>query len=215
MLSLFATAALLLNAEVEASEVVEPEPVVEAEPAEVNPTPAAPLVTSEGDVAGAEESHPFFGVQGDVGLPDGAGASLLVMPVSWMRLHVGGLATLSGSGARAGLTLVAFPKSGVRPMVGVEGGYAFTGSATWLPYLGTLPVLSRALEQVSYGWGSAHIGFELGSPHFAIVLRGGLSYVDLTFAGPRVDVGGATLSASSMTLRGIIPSARAGLMIAF
>ena len=208
---------MLLAAEYEASEVVEGEPVVEsaAEPAALDTTPPAPLVTSEGELAGAEEAHPFFGVQGDVGLPDGAGASLLVMPVSWMRLHVGGLATLSGSGARAGVTLVAFPKSGVRPIVGVEGGYAFSGSATWIPYLGTLPVLSRALEQVSYGWGSAHVGFELGSPHFAIVLRGGLSYVDLTFAGPRLDVGGATLTASSMSLRGVVPSARVGLMIAF
>jgi hypothetical protein len=207
VLSLFATTAVLLGAEYGTSEAVEAQPVVEA-------APAAPLVTSEGELAGAEASHPFFGVQGDVGLPDGAGASLLVMPVSWLRLHVGGLATLSGSGARAGVTLVAFPKSGVRPIVGAEGGYAFQGSATWLPYLGALPVLSRALEQVSYGWGSAHVGFELGSPHFAVVLRGGLSYVDLTFAGPRVDVGGATLMASSMTLRGVVPSARVGLMIA-
>jgi hypothetical protein len=209
VLSLFATtAALLLAADGETPESVEAA-------AELEVTPAAPLVTQEGEVAGAEESHPFFGVQGDVGLPDGAGASLLVMPVSWMRLHVGGLATLSGSGARAGVTLVAFPKSGVRPMLGVEGGYAFSGNATWVPYIGTLPALSHALEQVSYGWGSAHVGFELGSPHFSIILRGGLSYIDLTFAGPRVDVGGATLTASSMSLRGVIPSARVGLMIAF
>jgi hypothetical protein len=194
VLSLFATTALLLTA---AQEI------------------PAPLVTSEGGVAGAEESHPFIGVQGDVGLPDGAGASLLVMPVSWLRLHVGGLATLSGSGIRAGVTVVAFPKSGVRPMLGVDGGYAFSGNATWIPYLGTLPLLSRSLENVSYVWSSAQIGFELGSPHFSIVLRGGLSYVDLTFAGPRVELGGTTLTASSMSLRGIVPSARVGLMIAF
>lgn len=174
----------------------------------------APLVTAEGDVNGQEE-HPWLGVQGDVGLPDGAGASALVMPVSFLRIHVGGLATFSGSGVRAGLTLVAFPSAGARPTLGVDVGYAFTGSATWLPFAGAVPGLASALEQVSYGWGSAHAGFEFGSRHAAFVIRGGLSYVDLTFAGPRLDVGGASLSASSMSMRGVVPSARVGLMFAF
>lgn len=195
MLPLLATTALLLAAD--AAE------------------PAVPMVTSDGDVAGAPAEHPFIGVQGDVGLPDGAGASLLVMPLSWVRLSLGGLATLSGSGVRAGVSLVAFPSQTVRPLVGVEAGYAFTGSARWLPFVGSLPFFSNALEQVSYGWGSAHVGFELGSRHAALVLRGGVSYVDLSFAGPHLDVGGASLSAASMSLRGVVPSGRVGLMFAF
>lgn len=178
-------------------------------------TVSAPLVTSEGDVAGAPVDHPLIAVQADVGLPDGAGASLMGMPVSWVRVHVGGLATLSGSGVRAGVTLLAFPSKPVRPMLGVEAGYSFTGSANWIPFLGSLSYLTTSLEQVSYGWGSAQAGFEFGSQHFAFVVRGGLSYVDLTFAGPRLDVGGASLTASSMSLRGVIPSARVGLMFAF
>lgn len=174
----------------------------------------APLVTAEGDVSG-QSDHPWLGVQADVGLPDGAGGSLLVMPVSWVRVHVGGLATLSGSGIRAGVTLLAFPTWAFRPTLGIDAGYAFTGSATWLPWAKAIPGLPSALEHVSYGWGSAQVGLELGSPHASFVLRGGLSYVDLTFAGPRLDVGGASLSASSMSLRGVIPSARVGLMFAF
>lgn len=194
MLSLFATAVLLVAAD--------------------DALEAAPLVTADGDVAGREE-HPFVAVQADVGLPDGAGGSALVMPVSWVRVHIGGLATLSGSGIRAGVMLLAFPRAAVRPLLGVDVGYSFTGSATWIPWLGTLATLSRALEQVSYGWASAHAGFEFGSKHVAFVIRGGLSYVDLTFAGPRVDVGGASLSASSMSLRGVVPSARVGMLFAF
>jgi hypothetical protein len=197
VLSLFATTALLLTGLDEA------------------PSAPAPLVTAEGDVAGAPADHPHFGVQADVGLPDGVGASAMVMPVSWVRVHVGGLATLSGSGVRAGVTLLAFSRAPVRPTLGVEAGYSFTGSARWLPFVDAVPGLSSALDQVSYGWASAHAGFELGSRHVALVLRGGLSYVDLTFAGPRLDVGGASLSASSMSLRGLIPSARVGLMVAF
>lgn len=202
VLSLFATTAVLLAAEAGSVEAGAQELV------------SAPLVTQEGDVAGTQ-SHPFFGVQGDVGLPDGAGASLLIMPLSWLRLHLGGLATLSGSGMRAGVTLVATPRATVRPTLGVEAGYSFSGNASWLPFIGAMPLLSNALQQVSYAWGSAQAGFELGSPHFSVIIRGGLSYVDLTFAGPRLDVGGASLSASSMSLRGIVPSAKVGLMIAF
>lgn len=197
MLSLFATTALLLTG------------LDEAAPAD------APLVTAEGDVAGAPAEHPFLGVQADVGLPDGAGASAMVMPVSWVRVHVGGLATLTGSGVRAGVTLLAFSRAPVRPTLGVEAGYSFTGSARWIPFVDTVPWLGSALEQVSYAWASAQAGFELGSRHVAFVLRGGLSYVDVTFAGPRADVGGASLTASSMSLRGIVPSARVGLMVAF
>jgi hypothetical protein len=197
VLTLFATTALLLTG------------------LEDTPVAAAPMVTAGGDVAGAPETHPVFGVQADVGLPDGAGASAMVMPVSWVRVHVGGLATLSGSGVRAGVTLLAFWKSPVRPILGVEAGYSFTGSARWLPFANAAPWLEHSLDQVSYGWGSAHAGFEVGSRHVAVVLRGGLSYIDVTFAGPRVDVGGASLTASSMSLRGVVPSARLGLMIAF
>jgi hypothetical protein len=197
VLSLFATTALLLTG------------------LDETPAATAPLVTAEGDVAGAPAEHPHVGVQADVGLPDGAGASAMVMPVSWVRVHVGGLATLSGSGVRAGVTLLAFSRAPVRPTLGVEAGYSFTGSARWIPFVDAVPWLAPALDQVSYGWASAQVGFELGSPHVALVVRGGLSYVDLTFAGPRVDVGGASLSASSMALRGFLPSARVGLMVAF
>lgn len=177
-------------------------------------TPAPPLVTADGDIAG-EPTHPVFGATADVGLPDGAGVSVLAMPLSWLRLHIGALATLSGTGARAGLSLVAVPSAAVRPFIGAEAGYAFTGSARWIPFVKNVAFLSSALDNVSYGWASAHVGFEFGSPSFAFVLRGGLSYVDVTFAGPRVDVGGASLSASSMSLRGVVPSGRVGLLMTF
>ncbi len=172
------------------------------------------MVIAEGELA-ARRHHPLLGVQADVGLPDGVGASMLVMPWSWLRLHVGGLATLSGAGLRAGVTLVAFPSMGVRPLLAVDVGYSFMGSAKWLPVVGTLPVLDTALAQVSYAFGSAHLGFEIGSANVAFVIRGGLSYVDLSFAGPRLDIEGASLTASSMSVRGIIPSARVGLLFAF
>lgn len=214
VIALAVTAALLSAPEQPAPEIAVREEgdllVIETNPVKVAP----PLVTADGDVAG-EPTHKIVGAQADVGLPDGAGVSLLVMPLSWLRLHIGGLATLSGSGARAGLSLVAVPHAAVRPFVGAEVGYSFTGSARWIPFASSIAFLSSALENVSYGWASAHAGFEFGSESFAFVLRGGLSYLDVTFAGPRVDVGGASLSASSMSVRGVIPSARVGLLMTF
>lgn len=203
MLSLAATA-LLLAADGDGA------PLEVTDEALVTP----PLVTTDGDIAG-EWQHPVVGAVADVGLPDGAGVSMLVMPLSWLRLHIGALATLSGTGARAGLSLIAVPSKPVRPFVGAEAGYAFTGSARWIPFVGSVAFFSSALDNVSYGWASAHAGFEFGSTSFAFVLRGGLSYVDVTLAGPRVDVGGASLSASSMSLRGVVPSGRVGLLMTF
>lgn len=181
---------------------------------------APPLVTAEGvalDEAGRKPwSAPFIGVQLDVGVPDGIGASLVVTPGRFFRVSVGGLSNGLGAGVRLGMTLVAFPTSIFRPILGVDGGYVFGGQAAWLPELIEDEAVRSAISFVNLGFVNAQLGFELGSKNVAFTLRAGLSYIDAGFAPQRFSTGGAsTLTSSGVGIKGFIPSARLGFIFLF
>ncbi len=181
----------------------------------------APLVNAEGvpldDTGLALETAPTLGVQLEAGFPDGAGASLNASPTRWLRVHVAGLTNGAGAGVRLGVTVspLGAVLRYVRPILGVDAGWFFNGDATWLPGLPDNAMLKSVLRDVSYGFANAQVGFELGNATFCFVIRGGLSYLDLTLGNPKVDLGGATLSVSGLGLRGLVPSARIGFMVCF
>jgi hypothetical protein len=169
-----------------------------------------PLVTAEGVTLQEDGKHPwkapFVGVQVDVGAPDGLGASLVVTPIRFLRISVGGLTNGVGAGARAGLSLVAFPRSSFRPLIGVDGGYVFGNAGAWLPPLLTNKVWRNSVTGVNVGFLDAHVGFELGSKNVAFTLR----------AGPAlVDVGPGAGNPKGIRIKGTLPSARLGLMVLF
>jgi hypothetical protein len=183
-------------------------------------SPQPPLLTAEGSSLGADGKTltdlPFLAVSVDVGVPDGIGASLVVMPVSFLRIHLGGLTNGVGAGVRLGATLLAFPTWPVRPLLAVDAGYVFGGHAPWVLEYVSDPSLRAALSQVSAGFLNAHAGLELGGRNVALVLRGGVSWIDLDLGAQAVDLGGGvTVTANSSSVRGFIPSARIGLMISF
>jgi hypothetical protein len=180
-----------------------------------------PMVTAEGfeiDRFGRlVEPHPVFGVALDVGLPDGVGASALLMPVSWLRIGLGGLENGAGAGLRGGLTLVPAPAffKYVRPTLSADIGYFFNGNATWIPTLAQNDVTKSLFSQVSYSFVDGHVGFEVGSKNFSVVLKGGLSWVDAKLGNPSLELAGTTVSAQGVHVRGVIPSARFGFMYCF
>lgn len=178
-----------------------------------------PLVTAEGvtleDDGRRPVSMPFLGVQVDVGVPDGIGASLVGSPVRYLRLSLGGLSNGVGAGVRLGATLVAFPTSIFRPLLGVDGGYVFGGQAAWLPQLITDETMRNLVSGANVAFGSAQVGFELGSKNFAFTLRAGLAYVDVGLPSQTFAAGGGTFTAQGVSLRGIIPSARLGFIVCF
>lgn len=183
-------------------------------------TAPPPLVTTEGvtlDAQGrAPGELPLLGVQVDVGLPDGIGASAIVTPGRFLRLHVGGLNNGLGSGARVGATLIAFPTWAFRPLLGIDAGYVFGGAGAWLPGLVPEGSIRTALSGVSVGFVNAQVGLELGSKNFAFTLRGGVSYVDVTMPSQSIATGvAASVTASGLTLHGFIPSARLGFIVCF
>src|SRR5438105_2350281 len=51
---------------------------------------------------------PLVGVMMDAGAPDGANASLVFRPLSWLRAHGGGGYNMISKGIRAGATLLPF-----------------------------------------------------------------------------------------------------------
>lgn len=179
-----------------------------------------PLVTAEGvtleDDGRIPWSAPPVGVQLDVGLPDGIGASLVVTPGRYLRLSVGGLSNGVGAGVRAGVTLVAFPTGLLRPLLGVDGGYVFGGQLAWLPQLISDEALQQALTGLTVAFANAQVGFELGSKHVAFTLRAGFSYVDVGAVSQTYPTGGTTsVRARGLTLSGVIPSARLGFLFLF
>lgn len=179
-----------------------------------------PLVTSEGvtldDKGKAPFEAPFFGVQIDAGAPDGIGASLVVTPGRFFRLHAGGLTNGVGSGVRFGAMLMAFPSFAFRPFIGIDGGYVFGGELAWLPQLLKDESLRNAVTGVSVGFANAQVGFEVGSKNVAFTLRAGLSYVDIGMANQSISTGGTSMvTVSGIALRGFIPSARLGFIFCF
>lgn len=179
-----------------------------------------PLVTAEGvtlDEDGKKPFEaPFIGVQFDVGAPDGIGASLLVNPGRYLRIHGGGLNNGIGSGVRFGATGVAFPTMAFRPLLGVDVGYVFAGTGAWLPQLIEDTRVRDALSGVHVAFANAQVGFEAGSAHVAFTLRAGISYVSMTAANQDVATGAnSSVTVSGIAVTAVIPSARLGLLICF
>jgi prepilin-type processing-associated H-X9-DG protein len=181
---------------------------------------APPLLTAEGQSIGIDgrpvEDHPFLGIIVEGGIPDGLSAGVEVSPLSFMRLHLAAVSNGVGLGVRVGLALVAFPRFPIRPMIAFDAGYVFSGTGAWALQFITDPTLRSALSAVNAGFVDGHVGLEFGSKHFSVVLRGGLSYVDVDLGGHTFTTGAnSTLTAGGTSLRGFIPSARLGLQVCF
>ncbi len=175
-------------------------------------TPRAPSCTSvllaAGLVllaAGSAEAKVRFGVSLDVGVPDGAQASLVVKPARWLGAHAGGGTNGLSPGVRAGLTV--FPFRGVLGVTGEVGRY-LPGDANGVARgLTGDPTFDAAiLDGVGYDWASAHVGFEAGSGSVKLIVQGGASWIDARLGDPDPATG-------EVRLRGWVPSARIGLVV--
>jgi hypothetical protein len=173
--------------------------------------------SARGEVeARIDAAPPRLGVQLDVGLPDGLGASLAYMPAASLRLHLGGVNNGLGSGFRGGAVLLAFPSLAWRPLLGVEGGSIVGGPGAWLPEFVPDPIVRAVLSGASVTFVNTQLGFELGSRHVALVVRAGMSWVRVTPRDQEFPLGDAgVLRLGGLSLSGFIPSARIGLLVCF
>jgi len=165
---------------------------------------------------------PLFGVMVDAGLPDGANASLVLRPFSWLRAHGGGGYNMISSGIRAGATLLPF---GSGPSATIEAGHYFDGDANGLArrFAGAT-FQSALLERVGYDYANAHLGLDFGSRNVVFYIHGGMSYIraqihnfDSVVASTASDNGANGSTEISVkqdpTVKAWVPSAKLGLIV--
>jgi hypothetical protein len=123
----------------------------------------------------APKPLPLLGVMVDAGLPDGANASLVLRPFSWLRAHGGGGTNAIGTGVRVGATLLPF---GAGPSATIEAGHYFDGNANGLAqrFAGST-FSSPLLERVGYDYANAHLGLDLGKRRVTFYIHAGMSYI--------------------------------------
>jgi hypothetical protein len=181
----------------------------------------AGAVSTEGAVV-TPKPLPLLGMMVDAGLPDGANASLVLRPFSWLRAHGGGGYNMISKGVRIGATLLPF---GSGPSATLEAGHYFDGDANGLAqrFAGS-SFASPLLERVGYDYANAHLGLDFGSRRVTFYIHGGMSYVradvhnlDSVVASTASMNGGNGSTEISIakdpTVRAWFPSAKLGLIV--
>jgi hypothetical protein len=123
-------------------------------------------------------AEPMLGVTVDAGVPDGAGASFVIRPVSRVRLHGGVTHNAVSAGARGGITVAPF-KSWFTPTVSFDYGVYAEGDANPVvqKISGDSMFHSAMLERVGYHYANAHLGLEFGRKRATFYLHAGISRV--------------------------------------
>lgn len=167
-------------------------------------------------------SLPVVGFMGDAGLPDGFMGGLVVRPDSWLRLHAGAGTNSASPGFRGGLSLVPF---GAGPSINIEVGRSTEGRTNGLvrAMLASSGSFGNTIERVSYSYGNAHLGLELGRQSATFFIHGGFSLVRATlhdvndFVQRESDRSGVRTTTVSFyqdpVIRLITPSAKIGLIL--
>lgn len=162
---------------------------------------------------GIRRALPIVGIAVGGGFPDLGTVSLLVRPVSSIRLFGGPTWGWVGWGLHGGVVLVPVNWA-ITPTVSFEVGKLFRSNLSFL--LGDdadAAKLKPILQNVDYQYVAADVGLELGNPSgFSFTLRLGLSWVTVkgngsaTFDGD----GGARVTFSDPTVRATLPSLKVG-----
>jgi hypothetical protein len=191
-----------------------------ASPAAAQSTGGEPTGITRAVDRPATPKLPVVGVMADVGLPDGAGASLVVRPKKWVRLTGGGTYNMISSGLRAGASLLPF---GWGPSLTVEGGHYFDGNANTViaKFAGAGYQSNAVLERVGYDYANAHLGLDLGYRRVTFFIHGGMSFirasihnVDQAIQSQSSDSSSTQLSVKQdPVIRAFTPSAKLGLIV--
>jgi hypothetical protein len=184
--------------------------------------PPPPLIQADVPMPAPEPSRAHFGLLVDAGLPDGAGASITLLPTAWLRFHVGVLSNGVSPGFRGGLTLAPF-HFGITPIFSVEAGHYLEGDANQAVRMITqdMSFHSDALTRFGYDFANAQVGFEVGPPdRWAFYVKGGASYLRPSLAVPVVAqqaIGQAAHGAIQFDSNGsmFLPSLKVGITIYF
>lgn len=123
-------------------------------------------------------ADPLFGVSTDVGVPDGAMASLVVRPLPFLRAHAGAGYNAISTGYRAGATL-SLP-FWISPIASVAYGRYPEGDANPLMrrISGDPSAHDEVLEKVGYQFADGYVGLQLGRKRVAFTIEAGYSRIE-------------------------------------
>jgi hypothetical protein len=127
------------------------------------------------------DTLPRFGMMTDVGVPDGATASIVVRPLRQVRLNAGVGHNLVAPGVRGGVTVIPFG-TWFAPTLAVDYGHFSEGNANPAIQMitGDPTFDSKQLERIGYDYIDAHAGIELGRKWFTFYLHAGMSRISGT-----------------------------------
>lgn len=167
----------------------------------------------EGDIPEASDAQkPSLGLMIDAGVPDGANLAAVWRPYHWLRFHGGGSYNMVGFGLRGGLSLLPFDEW-ITPSVVVEGGHFFGGDLQGFvaEVVGEAP--EGTPEDITYSYGNAHLGLELGSSDFTFYLRGGYSLIEATITPDADSQGEGLRFEGDARVSALTPSAKLGFVL--
>jgi hypothetical protein len=161
---------------------------------------------------------PMLGLAFGAGLPDGATASAVFRPFSFVRTEAGLSYNMISKGVRAGVTLLPF---GSGPSASLEAGHYFNGDANGFArsIAGASFHDSAILQQVGYNYVNAHLGLDFGTRRVVFFLHGGMSYISASVHNVNEQISGASSGSSTTvsfaqdpTVRVVTPSAKLGFI---
>ncbi|XXF77109.1 hypothetical protein P2318_29250 [Myxococcaceae bacterium GXIMD 01537] len=137
------------------------------------------LTLGAGTEALAQEQTPLkWGVMVDVGAPDGIGASAVVRPLSWLRLHAGATTNTISMGVRGGVSLLPL-STFIAPSLNLDAGHYFAGNYNKLieRFGGSTADGTALIQDVGYNHASASLGLNIGpADRWSIFFNLGMSY---------------------------------------
>jgi len=120
----------------------------------------------------------MIGVSTDVGVPDGAMASLVVRPLSFIRANVGAGYNGISTGYRAGATL-SLP-FWISPTASISYGKYKEGDANPLARMisGNSSMHNETLEKVGYQFTDGYLGLQFGRKRVAFQIEAGYTRIE-------------------------------------
>jgi hypothetical protein len=159
-----------------------------------------------------------FGVMTDVGVPDGANASVVYRPLRPLRLNAGGGYNMISKGVRAGATWVPFG-SWVTPTLSFDVGHYFDGDANPLARMvsGDPEFHSDTLERIGYSYANAHVGVEFGRKWFTFYIHAGMSRISGDIKNLNEEIGddSSVMFSDDPHVTTTVVSARLGFVVYF
>ncbi len=166
-----------------------------------------------------ESDTTIIGLGIDAGAPGGAGLTLLVRPLWWLRLNAGAAYNVGGFGYRGGITLSP-GQWAITPTLNLDAGQYLSGDVN--KFVTVSDANARALlARTTYTFATAQLGLEFGSQRwFSFYLRGGLTYVISTLSGTDLTAlaqgnlgAGTTATMGDAKFSALVPCASLGFNI--